>query len=29
MAECLAQQIVEAFPWDTVPGYLLRDNNAA
>jgi len=28
-AEWLAQQIVEAFPWDTAPGYLLRDNDAA
>lgn len=23
-----AQQIVEAFPWDTVPRYLLRDRDA-
>ena len=28
-AEWLAQQIVEAFPWDTAPRYLLRDNDAA
>jgi transposase InsO family protein len=28
-AEWLAQQIVEAFPWDTAPHYLLRDNDAA
>ena len=28
-AEWLAQQIVEAFPWDTAPEYLLRDNDAA
>jgi transposase InsO family protein len=28
-AEWLAQHIVEAFPWDTAPGYLLRDNDAA
>jgi transposase InsO family protein len=28
-AEWLAQQIVEAFPWDTAPDYLLRDNDAA
>lgn len=28
-AEWLAQQIVEAFPWDTAPAYLLRDNDAA
>jgi transposase InsO family protein len=26
-AEWLAQQIVEAFPWVTVPTYLLRDND--
>src|SRR5947207_12462161 len=28
-AECLAQQIVQAFPWDTVPTYLVRDNDGA
>ena len=28
-AEWLAQQIVEAFPWDTAPGYLIRDNDGA
>src|SRR5262245_17667311 len=28
-AEWLAQQIVEAFPWDTAPRYLIRDNDAA
>ena len=28
-AEWLAQQIVEAFPWDTAPGYLIRDNDSA
>jgi transposase InsO family protein len=28
-AEWLAQQIVEAFPWDTVPTYLVRDNDGA
>src|SRR3954454_9265623 len=26
-AEWLAQQIVEAFPWDTAPAYLIRDND--
>ena len=26
-AEWTAQQIVEAFPWDEVPGYLLRDRD--
>ena len=26
-AEWLAQQIVEAFPWDTAPQYLIRDND--
>ena len=26
-AEWLAQQIVEAFPWDTAPAYLVRDND--
>ena len=26
-AEWLAQQIVEAFPWDTMPTYLIRDND--
>ena len=28
-AEWLAQQIVEAFPWDTAPRYLIRDNDGA
>jgi hypothetical protein len=28
-AEWLAQQIVEAFPWDTAPAYLVRDNHGA
>jgi hypothetical protein len=28
-AEWLAQQIVEAFPWDTAPAYLVRDNDGA
>ena len=28
-AEWLAQQIVAAFPWDTAPTYLLRDNDGA
>ena len=28
-AEWLAQQIVEAFPWDTAPTYLMRDNDGA
>ena len=28
-AEWLAQQIAEAFPWDTAPRYLVRDNDAA
>ena len=28
-AEWLAQQIVEAFPWDTAPAYMVRDNDAA
>jgi transposase InsO family protein len=26
-AEWLAQQIVDAFPWDTAPAYLVRDND--
>ena len=26
-AEWLAQQIAEAFPWDTAPRYLIRDND--
>lgn len=26
-AEWLSQQIVEAFPWDTAPAYLVRDND--
>jgi transposase InsO family protein len=29
MAEWLAQQIVEAFPWGTAPTYLVRDNDGA
>jgi hypothetical protein len=28
-AEWLARQIVEAFPWDTPPRYLIPDNDAA
>jgi transposase InsO family protein len=28
-AEWLAQQIVEAFPWDTAPRYLIRDNDGS
>jgi transposase InsO family protein len=28
-AECLAQQIVGAFPWSTAPTYLVRDNDRA
>jgi transposase InsO family protein len=28
-AEWLAQQIVEAFPWDRAPTYLVRDNDGA
>jgi hypothetical protein len=28
-AEWLARQITEAFPWDTVPEYLIRDNGRA
>jgi transposase InsO family protein len=28
-AEWLAQQIAEAFPWDTAPRYLIRDNDSA
>src|ERR1700733_3864005 len=28
-AEWLAQQIAEAFPWDTAPEYLVRDNDGA
>ena len=28
-AEWLAQQIVEAFPWNTAPVYLVRDNESA
>jgi transposase InsO family protein len=28
-AEWLARQLVEAFPWDTAPRYLIRDNDAA
>jgi hypothetical protein len=29
MAEWLARQITEAFPWDTAPKYLVRDNDRA
>ena len=28
-AEGLAQQIVEAFPWNTAPSYMVRDNDGA
>jgi transposase InsO family protein len=28
-AEWLARQITEAFPWDTAPKYLIRDNDRA
>src|SRR5262245_14894677 len=28
-AEWLAQQVVQAFPWDTAPTYLVRDNDGA
>jgi transposase InsO family protein len=28
-AEWLAQQIAEAFPWETAPRYLIRDNDGA
>jgi len=28
-AEWLARQITEAFPWDTVPGFIIRDNDGA
>ena len=28
-AEWLARQIIEAFPWDTAPSYLIRDNDRA
>ena len=28
-AEWLAQQIVEAFPWDAALAYLVRDNDSA
>ncbi len=28
MAEWTAQQIVETFPWDTAPKYLLRDRDS-
>jgi transposase InsO family protein len=28
-AEWLAQQLVETFPWDTAPAYLVRDNDGA
>lgn len=27
-AECVARQIVEAFPWDEAPIYLVRDRDA-
>ena len=27
-AEWTAQQVVEAFPWDTAPKYLLRDRDS-
>jgi hypothetical protein len=28
-AEWLARQITEAFPWDSAPKYLIRDNERA
>jgi hypothetical protein len=28
-AEWMARQITEAFPWDTAPKYLIRDNDRA
>ena len=28
-AEWLARQITEAFPWDTAPAYIVRDNDRA
>jgi hypothetical protein len=28
-AQWLCQQIAEAFPWDTAPEFLIRDNNGA
>jgi len=28
-AEWLVRQITEAFPWDTAPKYLIRDNDRA
>ncbi|MFL6796559.1 MAG: integrase core domain-containing protein [Xanthobacteraceae bacterium] len=28
-AEWLAQQIIEAFPWDTAPAFLVRDNDGS
>jgi transposase InsO family protein len=28
-AEWIARQVSEAFPWDTAPGYLIRDNDGA
>ena len=28
-SEWLARQITEAFPWDTVPGFIIRDNDGA
>ena len=28
-SECIARQIVEAFPWETAPRYLLRDRDGA
>ncbi len=29
IAEWLARQITEAFPWDSAPKYLIRDNDRA
>jgi hypothetical protein len=29
IAEWLAQQITEAFPWDSAPKHLIRDNDRA
>src|SRR5258708_39943209 len=28
-AAWLSQQVIEAFPWDTAPGFLLRDRDAS
>ena len=28
-AEWLGRQITEAFPWDTIPGFIIRDNDGA